>query len=77
MLGPLACSSNPKVLMKCARRYGCDITAAEDEEARRWREKRPVRGKKKPSATTLARLLVVGFERLDSTAMRVENVREL
>jgi len=36
---------------------------------------RPVRGKKNPSATTLARALVVGFLRFCSTAMRDEKVR--
>lgn len=38
---------------------------------------RPVRGKKKPSATTLARAFAMGFCRVFSTAMREENVRTL
>ena len=44
-----------------------------------WRciRQRPVRGKKKPSATTLARAFGMGFCRLFSTAMREENVRTL
>ena len=38
---------------------------------------RPVRGKKKPSATILARALGMGFERLASTWIREEKVRIL
>ena len=44
-----------------------------------WRciRQRPVRGKKKPSATTLARAFGMGFCRFFSTAMREEKVRTL
>lgn len=63
--------------MKCAKSQGSRSTAVYDDEAAlRCIENLPVKGKKKPSATILARLLVVGLERAFSTAMRVENVRD-
>lgn len=40
-------------------------------------KKRPLRGKKKPSETILARALVVGFLRFDSTDRRELKVRIL
>ena len=43
----------------------------------RWMRHRPVRGKKKPSATIFARALGIGFCRFFSTAMREEKVRTL
>lgn len=39
--------------------------------------KRPVKGKKNPSATTLARAFGMGLTRFFSTSMRDENVRIL
>lgn len=43
----------------------------------RWRRQRPVRGRKKASATILASALELGFGRFFSTAMRDEKVRIL
>lgn len=40
-----------------------------------WTLHRPIKGKKKPSATTLARALGMGFVRRFSTSMREEKVR--
>ena len=53
------------------------IFALVEPYALRCMKKRPVRGKKKPSATTLARAFVVGFLRFCSTAIRDEKVRTL
>lgn len=43
----------------------------------RWIRQWPVRGRKNPSATILARALGIGFVRLASTDMREEKVRIL
>ena len=51
-----------------------EVEAYNDE---RWIRQRPVRGKKKPSATIFARAFGMGFCRFFSTAMREEKVRIL